>query len=194
MKAQLFDAGFVLGPSFSQIEGDDVAGYKRVGINAGVMVEINFSELIIASMEILYSQKGSSSAFFNTQEFSDDFKIIHEYVEIPIIVNYQDKGGMNFGAGLVPAYHLRSRLFTLDNEVEEYFQAPDDVKKWGLAFAVNLSYRINRYSQANLRWTYDLFPYQDRYSNNRGEIVGQYNNSVALRYIFLMSAIGKKKL
>lgn len=193
-QAQLFDAGFVVGPSFSQIEGDDVAGYKKIGLNAGVMVEINFSDIWVASMELLYVQKGSATAFVNNQDFIDDFKIVHEYVEIPFILNYQDKGGMNFGAGVVPVYNVRSRRFELGEEIPNFFDPPNEIKKWGLAAALNLSYRINRFSQVNARWTYDVIPYQKRFSNNRQEIVGIYNNSIAIRYIFLMSAIGKKQL
>lgn len=192
--AQFFDAGFVLGPSFSQIEGDDVAGYKKLGINAGIMVEANFSEEVVASMEILYVQKGSASTLIDNQGFTNDFRISHEYIEIPFVVSYQDKGGMNFGAGLAPSYNLRSRLFTLGEEELGYFDPPFGVKKWGVGFLVNLSYRINRFSQINLRWTYDIIPYQDRFSMNRAEVVGQYNNSVAFRYVFLMSALGKKKI
>lgn len=192
--AQFFDAGFVLGPSFSQIEGDDVAGYKKLGINAGVMVEANFSEEVVASMEILYVQKGSASILLNNQDFTNDFRIIHEYVEIPFVVSYQDRGGMNFGAGLAPAYHIRSRLFSLGEEQIGFFDPPFEVRKWGVGAVVNLSYRLNRFSHVNLRWTYDIIPYQDRFSVNRNEVVGQYNNSVALRYVFLMSAIGKKKI
>lgn len=192
--AQFFDAGFVLGPSFSQIEGDDVAGYKKLGLNAGIMVEANFSDDLVASMEILYVQKGSASLLVNNQDFTNDFKIVHEYVEIPFVVSYQDKGGMNFGAGLAPSYHLRSRLFSLGEEEEGFFDPPFEVKKWGVGAILNLSYRLNRFSQINVRWTYDIIPYQDRFSINRNGVVGQYNNSVALRYVFLMSALGKKKI
>jgi len=188
-QAQLFKGGLVGGVSFAQIEGDDVAGYNKLGFNAGVMVAVDLNEHLELSMEILYAQKGSASGFAGRQNFLDDFKIKHDYVEVPIVLNFQDKNGMNFGVGLAPSRHINSRYVEGGVDVSEVLESPNNpISLWDFGGILNLAYRLNTYSQVNLRATLSLFPYQQRYSANRGFETGQFNNAITLRYLFLLRA------
>src|ERR1043165_9035546 len=58
-----FYGGLVVGANFAQVDGDNYAGYHRIGINAGGIVYTKFDEHLAASIEILYSQKGSHGHF-----------------------------------------------------------------------------------------------------------------------------------
>lgn len=188
-QAQLFKGGLVGGISFAQIEGDDVAGYNKLGLNAGAIVAVDLNENLEISMEILYAQKGSASGFGGRQQFIDDFRIIHDYVEVPFVLNFKDKNGMNFGVGLSPSRHIRSRYIEGGVDVSEVLELPDNpISLWDFGVIANLAYRMNNYSQVNLRATVSLFPYQQRYSINRAAETGQFNNAITLRYLFLVSA------
>src|SRR5690606_17623874 len=56
-----FYGGLLLGSNFTQVDGDNFAGYHKVGLNAGGIVYTHLGEKVAASMEILFSQKGSRS-------------------------------------------------------------------------------------------------------------------------------------
>jgi hypothetical protein len=45
-------------PISTQVDGDDLAGFNKIGINVGPIIHINFNPNWSASMELLYSQKG----------------------------------------------------------------------------------------------------------------------------------------
>src|SRR5688500_17244565 len=54
-----FYGGPVLGFNFTQVDGDNYAGYNKVGLNIGGIVYTKFGSDFAASMEISYTQKGS---------------------------------------------------------------------------------------------------------------------------------------
>lgn len=186
--AQLFEGGLSIGANFSQIEGDDVAGYKKLGMNVGLLAAINFNDNWVGSFELTYSQKGSNSA----QDLLGSFKIVHDYVEIPVILSYQDKGGLNFGFGLAPAYHITSKRIEEGAELANFY-ITNPVRQWDVGGIAQIAYRINAYSQIKLRITYSILPYQRLDSVNRGAETGQFNNVVSLKYGFLLTAFQKDR-
>lgn len=98
-----FFGGVIGGVNLSQIDGDDIKGYNKVGFNAGAIVYTKLDEHIAASLEILYSQKGSrlpSVVQLNQGEFITNYRIRLNYAEIPVLINYFDNSRKNnFGGG-----------------------------------------------------------------------------------------------
>jgi hypothetical protein len=95
-----FSGGLVAGMNATQVDGDYLNGYHKAGINAGAVGYVNFSSRIAASLELLYSQKGSHSV---TQSESPYFGAyfakytIHlNYAEVPVVLHYF----------VTPRYHL----------------------------------------------------------------------------------------
>ncbi len=95
-----FSGGLVAGMSATQVDGDYLNGYHKVGINAGAVGYVHFSPKVAASLELLYSQKGSHSV---TQSESPYFGAyfakytIHlNYAEVPVVLHYF----------ITPKYHL----------------------------------------------------------------------------------------
>lgn len=97
-----FYGGLIAGSNFTQVDGDNYAGYRHIGINVGGIVYTRFDEHLAASLEILYSQKGAKSNG-PTEVFGgyviQDYKVILNYAEVPIQLNYFDKRKSHFGAG-----------------------------------------------------------------------------------------------
>ena len=73
-----FFGGVIAGTNLSQIEGDGIAGYNKVGANVGAIVYARLKGPWAASMEILYSQKGSLANY--TQQ------IFHQYSSISFLL------------------------------------------------------------------------------------------------------------
>lgn len=97
-----FKAGLIGGFNASQIDGDLLAGYNKLGFHAGGTVAVKIAEKWQPSIEFLYSQKGSRSSPDEVLNYGAITRYSLDYVEIPVMMNYIDAGfmlnvGLSFG-------------------------------------------------------------------------------------------------
>jgi len=59
LQAQTFQASVLLGTNFSQIDGDELQGFHKVGLNGGIRVVAKLNDRWRIGPEILYSQRGA---------------------------------------------------------------------------------------------------------------------------------------
>lgn len=185
LTAQIFSAGLAAGGNFSQIDGDLVAGYSKLGLNAGVFSQVAINNNMSAQIEILYSQKGSSSVLFNADQYVNDFRYLLDYIEIPILFNYHESKFL-FSGGLSVNRLVRSAYFTQGVEDVNYFNA-EPAADIDLCMMAGVTYMFNSRLGAQLRGSYSLTPIRSdidsRYRNGN-----QYHNVAALRLIYLFKA------
>jgi hypothetical protein len=173
-----FYGGLVLGANFTQVDGDNFAGYNKMGINAGAIVYAKLIDKLALSMELSYAQKGSK-ARRNAINPGNNYRIYINYAEVPILLNYFDKGKGNFGAGFSYA-----RLFS-SKEIVNFINTPGaDFSKTDWNFILNGAYAVTKHWQANIRFQYSLAPIRKSTPNvfTRGQ---QFNNLWAVRVMYL---------
>ena len=86
--AQRFKGSAVFGLNFSQIDGDLLAGFSKLGWTGGFKLAYPLKDNVDLNMEMLYSQRGSTSGFgfgSNGETFTD-----LKYIELPVYVNIMD--------------------------------------------------------------------------------------------------------
>lgn len=196
-QAQLFKGGIVAGANFSQVEGDDVSGYKHLGYNVGFMVDTYIKEKMSITFEILYTIKGSDTG----SKFTLDgrlFRNTFRYVEVPVLYRYHDDGGMSFGAGLSFSNLISATHYEDGLETEGYFDSVAPLfspapRKMDYGFVVDFSYRFSPQFWISARGTVSTLTFYDRFSFNRGFPVGWRNNAIYLRSVFVFNALGKKR-
>lgn len=81
-----FAAKGIAGFTASQIDGDQSAGYHKVGLQAGLGVEARLKEKQSASLELLFSQRGAR----NQPQIPPAFSVTLDYIEIPVQWHYAD--------------------------------------------------------------------------------------------------------
>ncbi len=149
--SQRFRAAAVVGMNASQIDGDNLYGFKKLGLQAGGRLSYQNSKVVDFALEMLYSQRGSSVNYFNN---APEDKIDLRYLELPLILSLRDwyiedgkyykvraEGGLSYGylfGVQTPGYP------------EEYFRRHD--VSWLLAAGVQL----NRWAGFSLRYTSSL--------------------------------------
>ncbi len=109
----VFEGGFALGFNMSQVHGDLFSGFNKLGLNAGPVLHINFSENWFLKMEILFTQKGSRATPSQTINLGYTYNLRFNYVEIPVMIGYNDKNRLLFQAGA--GY---GRLFSVIEEIQ----------------------------------------------------------------------------
>ena len=185
---QIFRAGAVGGFNFTQIDGDDIAGYDKIGLNGGFIVELGLDDenRWSAAMEILYAQKGSRSTLTNS---AVDFRISMDYAEIPLTIKYNDlKGGLTFGAGASLARSVRNKYEILGvDETEDYFGGDHPPKKWDISAILDVAYMFSPTFGIQVRHNFSI-PAIRKNCDSRlfpGQCLRQKNRGLSLRAIFM---------
>ena len=86
--AQTFIGLAEAGAAFSQVEGDDLAGFNRIGARAGIGVLTDLSDKWRASLTIAYAQHGSRSSAREVPRVFDAIRL--DYVAVPVAAHYLD--------------------------------------------------------------------------------------------------------
>jgi len=188
-----FYAGAVFGGSFTQVDGDNYAGYHKAGFNAGGILYTHLAEKIAASMEILFSQKGAVSNIVKNAGLTgiiiNKYKLNLNYAEVPIMLNFFDKRTSHAGFGL--SY---SQLISVKETADvspTSTSVPDFVKdypvnKMDLNFIVGGSLHLYKGFYFNLRFQYSLIPIRKNIDPRFGR-TEQFNNMFAVRVMYLFN-------
>lgn len=190
-----FYGGLVAGANFTQVDGDNYAGYRKMGMNVGGIVYTKFDQHLALSLEILYSQKGARGHFSqrSTNGYTiTDYNVRLNYAEVPIQLCYFDRRRSHFGAGFSVA-----RLVSVkENGVFADSTAPvvnfDDYqfRKMDYNFIIGGSLHIWQGLFVNARFQYSLRPVREgeigvklppEFSGRRQ----QYNNLWAVRVMYV---------
>jgi len=120
--AQRFIGGVAAGINFTQVDGDEVFGYHKVGCNGGPYVKLMLDEKqrFSVTMELLYTQKGAAKRYpvpngisvargdtalidpnYPEEDMKFFYKLRTDYLEIPLLVHYDDpRSKVSIGIGV----------------------------------------------------------------------------------------------
>ncbi len=85
-REQRFRAGLIAGVTASQIDGDQSAGYHKVGLQGGLRAMARLREKQDLSVEMLFTQRGCR----NQPKFFPEYSTTLNYVEVPVQWHYKD--------------------------------------------------------------------------------------------------------
>jgi len=202
------------GINLSQVDGDEVYGFKKVGFNGGPSVIIPFGKdkKWSVTLELLFSQLGSRQKSVypvsNTIDsaragFYDGYRLSLNYVQIPMIVHFTDKrflaGGLGFQYGQlvgVTEYedYNDNRGFARSTTTLQGPYTRADIQA-----LADVRIRIYRGFWFNVRYSYSILPIRTREFVNpffgNTWLRKQYNNVISLRLVYIFNDIlpGKNK-
>lgn len=121
-QGQTFTGMLVAGANLSQIDGDELLGFHKIGLNTGLRANARLSERWSLSLEMLYSQQGSRRATNDNPGAVYD-KIRLNWVEAPVMINFSDwkilaSAGISYGR--LVNYQVEDVLGNDITELEEY--------------------------------------------------------------------------
>jgi len=156
--SQGFDATIIAGFNASQIDGDDLAGYNKLGLHGGLKVGYLIKPKLHLATELLYSQRGSSSRVSFGSPI-EEVSINLNYFEIPVTVSFLDwyvedsfhKVRADFGLSYGYLFQASSQNSFFEDDVEQF--SNND-----LSFLAGIGYRFNKKLGINLRYTRSIIP------------------------------------
>jgi hypothetical protein len=198
LKAQRILGAVSFGMNLTQVDGDEYYGFHKVGLNVGPMVIVPFgkNKNWSASMELLYSQKGSKH---NGSTDSTTFKLVQDYAEIPVLVHYTDKktisGGLGFSYGRLVNYQETKNSF-----YDSIFIYQTGLSNNDISVIADLQIRLWSKLWADLRYQYSMKSnrtvlVKDPSTYPRTEYTRyQYNNVISIRltWVFNQEKITKQ--
>jgi len=210
--AQAVKGALIGGVNVTQVDGDEVYGYKRVGANVGAAAIIPFTDTWSITLETLFSMEGSrqkgveGSWKYNngTEPYpppydADSFYIngaydLHlDYVRVPILVHYNDR---NLGLGAGFQYGRLVRVKEQEQDIYNTTQIAEDAyKNYDFSILADIKYRIYGGLFINFRYSYSLLSIRDRtfYNVDHPDITfdrQQRHNTLTFRLMWVINDRG----
>lgn len=185
-----FYGGLSAGATFTQVDGDNFAGYHKIGFTGGGIVYAHVANKLAVSIEILFTQKGSRA---NKTQISNNrayliqkYDIALNYAEVPIMLNYFDKRKSHFGGGISYSQLINAKetvttspTFPSTIDLTQY-----EFKKYDLNFVLSGNLHLGAGFFLNARFQYSLLPVRTNIYREFGR-AEQYNNMWVLRVMYL---------
>ena len=179
--AQQFDGGITAGLSASQVDGDELSGFNKLGLVGGGWVSRSFTDRLSGQLELRYIGKGAYESN-NTPPNEIFYKLSLHYIDLPVIINFHYRDKVVFNLGVSPEYlvkHLAENQYGID---------PDDslpYNSFTMSAVIGGGYTFLDKLTFNVRYNYSIIPMSPHASHqtylfNRGK----YNNvlTIALYY------------
>ncbi|HSN50384.1 MAG TPA: porin family protein [Bacteroidales bacterium] len=206
--AQRFLGAVSAGMNLTQVDGEEVIGFKKVGFNGGPSVIFPFgkNKKWSVTMELLYSQNGSyrkeqylNDTIFDSTEYYDGYRLTLNYIQIPLIVHFTDK---NFIAGGLGVQYGRLMSFKEyeDKNDPRGLHRTDSLKFNTSDIQILADFRLRVYKRLwfNLRYSYSILPIRIKTFENPFTLSTwtrkQYNNVLTFRVVYIFNESNPKKI
>jgi hypothetical protein len=190
--AQQFIGAASLGFNLTQVDGDEIFGFKKFGLNASAAAFYPFADKWFVSVEIQFAQKGAYQKYPFVQDPTKSlpfYKLKLDYLEVPLMIHFLDKKFLMIGAGISFSRLVRLKEVewgvTTHNSVATGPYDRDDYS-WIIDVRVPLKNRL----KLNVRYSYSSDKIRTRqFSNISGNewTRDQFNNVITLRLVYMFN-------
>lgn len=158
VEGQVFKGGVRLGFTGSQISGDDLSGFNKMGAYAGGFVNfpIAKNDKWFMQLELNFMMKGSSRFLFADKEgnIPQKYVLTMLYTETPLLVKFRPARW--FEAELGPA--IGFLCHSSEKDANGVMPARQGFRIFELSGVVGISFIIKEHFGLNLRWSSSLIP------------------------------------
>ena len=195
--AQRVMGALIGGFNATNVQGDDVFGFRKFGLHAGAAAIVPFNDMWSFTLETIYSEKGSfhkeggRGMDYRYRHDYNHYKLVLNYLEVPLLVHYNDRNRLKAGAGVsygrlieVKEWedHVRIATTTLND-------GPYELDDWSALVDVQIP--IYQQLKLNARYSFSLFKIREReYVNvepDEEKIRKQYNQVLSFRLIWVFN-------
>ncbi len=159
VKGQIIQGEVIGGFNFSKVEGDRVNNgmfkFNKPGVQVGVGAAIPLGHNFSTTFEILFNQKGAYKKYGQPDSARPMYLTRLNYAEIPVLIQYTDKGKYTFGLGASYSRLVGVKWIvngrTLGNSINDGYYARDNFD-----WIANFRFRIYQQLKMDIRYAYSL--------------------------------------
>lgn len=190
-KAQRIMGALIGGVNATQVDGDEVYGYHKFGLNLGAAAIVPIKGNWSVTLENVYSEKGSHQRARSTDSLDGSYDLKINYLDVPVLLQYTDKGIVTFGlggswGGMVKIYEQRN-----GNEVTSTTLTSGIYRRSDLNFLMNVKFRLVKRLHFDVRYAYSLRPIATREvidsKTGTPNIRDQYNGMFTFRFYYIFN-------
>ena len=183
--SQNIKGGLIFGINASQVDGDQCIGYNKAGFNVGAEAIVPFKKNFSFTIETIFNQKGSHQRAQFVDSLDGEYKLILNYLEVPVLFHYTDKDVVSIGTGF-----SWGRLVQYKEWQDDFRMNPDSVpafKKNDINIILDAQIKITKGFYFDLRYAYSVAKIRTReFHNYLGSWSrNQYNNLLSFRLIYI---------
>ncbi len=167
-----FKLVLVAGINASQVNGDKLAGFDKVGLLTGAGISRQVNKKIGWQFEILYSEKGSKDVA-SVSNLQLDTLFRFNYIEIPIMFNYSIYEKLQLQGGLYSAVRIKAEY---DDYVNR-FDRSNIIRNLDHGLCIGVNYSLTEHWKANIRVSQSVLDI-----NNSFEVYYNLSTSLSIRY------------
>ncbi|HIF14316.1 MAG TPA: PorT family protein [Bacteroidetes bacterium] len=182
---QSIGGGLILGFNASQVDGDQLAGYHKAGLNIGLTGIIPINKKMAIGMEILVNQKGSVKNPSPKDPSASSYKLRLDYLDIPVLFMIKDKQKAIFSSGF--SYGTLVRFFESVNASENlYPEGSNPYSPFDINWMADIKYSIIPNLYINYRFAYSIIGIRT-YVDYMGRVRQQHNHYMSFRLVYLIN-------
>jgi hypothetical protein len=152
-----FKGGILIGFNAAQIDGDELRGFDKAGLNLGGRVSREFGSRYELSLDLLYSQRGAQSRLtLDNSSLQNRYHL--QYIEVPLQFHLKEWMGVSMEeeafyrfaatAGLCYSRLIRAKMVGNPFEMRE-----DELNVNDYSWMIGVSYYFNPVNSLHLRYT-----------------------------------------
>jgi hypothetical protein len=166
--AQKFIGGALFGMNASQVSGDNLGGYDKVGITGGVTVSRKLTEKSELEMRITYSAKGSRDVPNYEKGKYSAYYLRLKYIEVPVFYRYKFKKIWLMG-GISGGYLIRSSIANENGPFPEFSAENRPFNKYEVCthYGISLPFEDHWEIEFKSSDTFFLLPIRNHASNGK---------------------------
>ena len=188
-----FAGGVSAGLTATQISGDNLAGFHKVGATAGVFANCVLADQpkfgLKLQLEMNFVMKGSHSYTPPSQPVDPMSKYVLNlgYIEVPVLFRFRfaritirNRSDFEFEAG--PAFGIH--LYTRERDAYGAVVGRPEFKWWELSMMGGLSYRFKEHHAVTLRYSNSILPVRKPTWAVNQTVKMQFNSVLYLIYSY----------
>ena len=196
LMGQIIKGEAILGLNLTQVEGDEVYGFKKFGVNIGAGVLIPFHNNWDVSMEVTFNQKGATQRDkYNETDtlgniLTGAYKLRLNYVEVPLLIHYTDKEFISIGAGFSWGRLVGVQEWEHGKQVKSTTLASGVYNKNDFSYIIDARVRIVGPLKFGVRYQNSMVKIRTReFDNSSGDTWtrDQFNKVLTFRLIYVFN-------
>ncbi len=190
----------IAGFNTTNVQGDDVFGFHKVGLNLGAAAIMPLSEKWSLSLETLYSEKGSyhkkggRGMDYQKKHDYNQYKLILNYVEVPVLIHFEDKRFLKAGTGFSYGRLVDVKEWEDDVRIATTTLNDGPYKLNDISWLFDIQIPIYRQIKFNARYSFSIFKIRERYYYCSENTRKQYNQVLSFRIYWIFNEkVSEKK-
>lgn len=155
--------GVKAGVNLATVSGDNTSTAKNlVGLAAGVMADLSFSDLISFHPELLYSQKG-----VKVDDKGATGQVRTSYLDVPLLLRVK-ASGLFFEAGPQLGYLIGQKMeYNIPGFGSGSSTSTDGTRKFDIGYVAGLGYQLQQGLELGLRYNGGISDLSDTSSSSK---------------------------